>query len=230
MLDRDGHGAVALKGQAAREHLIEHDAGGVDVRARVGAVALRLLGRDVVDGAERLLRHGVGGVGKTGDAEVRDLDAAVAQHHDVLRLDVAVDDAARMRVAQPLHNLCDEMQRLAPVQTPAPLHILLECDAVDELHDDVLRRGARHVIDRNDVRVGEHRDGLGFVVEAAAEIRVAREIAFQYLDRHKAVEPVALGLIDHCHAAAADQLKQLIAVVQHSADHLIHLCALLSHS
>ena len=230
MLDRDGHGAVALKGQAAREHLIEHDAGGVDVRARVGAVALRLLGRDVVDGAERLLRHGVGGVGKTGDAEVRDLDAAVAQHHDVLRLDVAVDDAARMRVAQPFHNLCDEMQRLTPVQTPTPLHILLERDAVDELHDDILRLAAADVVDRDDIRVREHCDSLRLVAEAAAEVGVLGKVALEHLDRHEAVQAVALGLVDNGHAAAADELKQLIAVVQHSADHLIHLCALLSHS
>ena len=230
MLDGDGNGVVALERESPRQHFVEHDARGVDVRARVCAVAPRLLGRHVVHRAERLLRERVGGVGEAGDAEVSDLDAAVAKHHDVLRLDVAVDDAARMRVRERLHDLRDEVQRLTPVELAALFHILLERDAVDELHDDVLRRGARHVIDRNDVRVGKHRDGLGFIVEAAAEIRVAREIAFQYLDRHKAVEPVALGLIDHCHAAAADQLKQLIAVVQHSADHLIHLCALLSHS
>ena len=53
------------------------------------------------------------------------------------------------------------------------------------------------------------------------------KIAKQLVDQGKSV-PMVAG--DTFRAAAADQLEQLIAVVQRSADHLIHLCALLSHS
>ena len=116
----------------------------------------------------RLLRERVGGVGEAGDAEVSDLDAAVAKHHDVLRLDVAVDDAARMRVRERLHDLRDEVQRLTPVELAALFHILLERDAVDELHDDILRLAAADVVDRDDIRVREHCDSLLNVAEAAA--------------------------------------------------------------
>ena len=147
VLDGDGNGVVALERESPRQHFVEHDARGVDVRARVRAVAPRLLGRHVVHRAERLLRERVGGVGEAGDAEVSDLDAAVAKHHDVLRLDVAVDDAARMRVRERLHDLRDEVQRLTPVELAALFHILLERDAVDELHDDILRLAAADVVD-----------------------------------------------------------------------------------
>ena len=39
-MDGHGHGAVPLEGQPPGEHLIEHHAGGVDVAAGVGAVAV----------------------------------------------------------------------------------------------------------------------------------------------------------------------------------------------
>ena len=230
VLDGDGNGVVALERESPRQHFVEHDARGVDVRARVRAVAPRLLGRHVVHRAERLLRERVGGIGKAGDAKVGDLDAAVAQDHDVLRLDVAVDDAARMRVRERLHDLRDEMQRFAPVELAALFHILLERDTVDELHDDILRFAAAHVVDRNDIRVREHRDGLRLVAEAAAEVRVLGKVAFEHLDRHKAIEPVALGLVDDRHAAAADDIEQLITIVEHLADHFIHSSCHLLHS
>ena len=177
---------------------------------------------------ERLLRERVGGVCKAGDAEIGDLDAAVAQYHDVLRFDVAVDDAARMRVRERLCDLRDEMQRLAPVELAALFHILLERDAVDEFHDDILRFTAAHVVDRDDVRVREHCDGLRLVAEAAAEVRVLGKVAFEHLDRDETVQAVALGLVDDRHAAAADDFEQLVAVVEHFTDHFVHiLCHLL---
>ena len=51
---------------------------------------------------------------KRGNAEVRDLDRAVAQHHNVLRLYIAVDYPALMCVGYRLCDLLCEMQHLAP--------------------------------------------------------------------------------------------------------------------
>ncbi len=161
MLYRHGDGTVALKGQPPREHFVQHHAGGVDVRAGINAVASRLLGGNVVYRAQGLLRQRLSRVGKTRDAKVGDLHAAVTQHHDVLRLDVAVDDAAAVGVAQSAHDLRDEVQRFAPVHAAAPLHVLLERDAVDQLHDDVLKVGVGgDIVDRDDIRVAELRDRL----------------------------------------------------------------------
>ena len=127
-----------------------------------------------------------------------------------------------MRVRERLHDLRDEVQRLAPVELAALFHILLEGDTVDELHDDILRFAAAHVIDRNDVRVREHRDGLRLVAEAAAEVSVLSQVALEHLDRDETVQAVALGLVNDRHAAAADDFEQLIAVVEHFADHFVH--------
>ena len=161
----DGHGdrRVPLVGQAAGQHLIEHYAGGVDVAAGVDAAASGLLRRDIVDRAQRLLSQGrLRGGGQPGNAEVRHLDAAVPEHHNVLGLDVPMDDASAVGMGQRLHDLGDEVQGLLPAQRlPLFLHILLECDAVQQLHDDIFQIGGfAHVIYRHDIGVGEHRHGL----------------------------------------------------------------------
>ena len=69
------------------------------------------------------------------------------------------------------------MQRLAPVERALLLHILLEGDALDELHDDIVDVvRVRHVVDAHDIGVREHGDGLRFGVEAAAELCILREV------------------------------------------------------
>jgi hypothetical protein len=78
--------------------------------------------------------------------------------------------------------------------------------------------------------VAQLRYRLGLIVEPAAEIRVVRQVAFQYLDGHKAIQPVAPGLIDIGHTAGADQLQYFIAIVQHFSDILIHVVISLPRS
>ena len=53
-------------------------------------------------------------------------------------LDVTVDDAAAVRVLKCLADLRGEVQGLAPVERALLLHILLEGNALDQLHDDVV--------------------------------------------------------------------------------------------
>ena len=138
VLNGDRNGRIAVIRRAARQHFVHDDAERIEVGAAVDLRALGLLGRDIVDGAERLAREGVLCGGDAGNAEVRDLDAAVLQNHDIMGLDVTVDDAAAVRVLKCLADLRGEVQGLAPVERALLLHILLEGNALDQLHDDVV--------------------------------------------------------------------------------------------
>ena len=142
--------------------------------------------------------------------------AAVPQDHDVVGLDVPVDDPPAVGVAQGLDDLGDEVEGLPPVElVPLLLHVLLQGDPVDELHDDVLHvRGAAHVIDRHDVGVGEHGHRLGLLEEAAAQLGVLRQVVPQDLHRHLAVEAVVQAPEDPGHAAHAHLLQNFISVVE----------------
>src|SRR6185312_9827075 len=89
------------EGAAASGHLVEHGAEGALVGAGVERFAADLLRRHVPRRTHQCPRRReaggfkiVGGGGEAaGDAEVENLDAAVGGEHDVLRLEVTVEDA-----------------------------------------------------------------------------------------------------------------------------------------
>src|ERR671933_719251 len=120
---------AAAEGRLARQHLVEDDAQGVDVRALVEGVARGLLGRDVARRAVGDLRRvGLLGPDQLDDAEVCDLDAVAGRDHDVRGLEVAVDDPlARLaalvavdegvRVGDGVEYLLEEVERALLGQT-----------------------------------------------------------------------------------------------------------------
>ena len=223
MLDRDGDRRLAVIGRTPGQHLIHHDAERINVAAIVDHRALGLLRRDIMHRAERLARERVLRCADPGDAEVRDLDAAVLEDQNVVRLDVAMDDAASVRVLKRLGDLHRKMQRLAPIERPLALHILLEGNALDQFHDDVIHTaGAGDVVHADDVGMRKHRNGLRFRLEPTAELLIARKLLLEDLDRDKAVQAVIQRLIDLRHATGADVFENLIPVVQQSSDVAIH--------
>ena len=127
-----------------------------------------------------------------------------------------MDDAPAVGVGQGLHDLGDEVEGLPPGQlAPLLLHILLEGDAVQQLHHDIVQlRGVGHVVHRHDIGVRQHGNGLGLVVEAAAELGVGGQFLLQDLNGHQTVEPVVTALVHHGHAADADALQDFISVVE----------------
>ena len=177
MLDRHAHRRFSVVGRPPCEHLVHDHAQGVDIRTVIHPGASGLLGRDVMDGAQGLLGQRVLGGGDAGDAEIGDLDAAVLEDHHVMGLDVPVDDAAAVGVLQRLGDLHGKMQRFPPGKGGALIHILLQRDPVDQLHHDIVQIVVfGHVVDADDVGMGQHGNRLGLAVKTAAEIRVVEVI------------------------------------------------------
>ena len=215
MLDGNGHRIVPIKGQSAGEHLIKNYTGRIDIAAVIGVVPLGLLRGDVVNRSNSFIGW-VRPVGQARNTEIRHLHGAVPQNHDILGLDIPVNDAPTVGVAEALHNLGNKVKGFRPVQAAPALHILLERNAVNELHNDIVHIAAPgHVIHRHDVGVRQHSNCLGLIVKPAAELGILREILFQHLDGHKPVETVAPGLEHHRHTPGTDDLQDLIAVIQH---------------
>ena len=215
VLDGDLPEGLPLIGFLPGEHLIHHHAQGIQVAAGVRQLTLGLLRRDIVDGADGLAVVFVGLVLQRRDAEVLHLHGAVPQHQDILGLDIPVDDAALMRMRQRPRDLAGKVQHLAPLKRAAPVHILPQGDTVHKLHDyvfDIIV--VADVIDADDIGVREHGDRVGLGAEGAAKLLVGGHLVAHDLDGHLAVEPPVGRLIDHGHTALADQLKNLIAIVQ----------------
>ena len=59
-------------------------------------------------------------------------------------------------------------------------------------------------------------------MELMAELQVRSKLSLEDLNRHIAIEPMALGFVDNGCAAYANDLQKLIAVIQHGSDIFIH--------
>ena len=92
-----------------------------------------------------------------GNAEVGDLDRLRAlDPHQVAGLDVAVHDAARVRIRQRTPDLNAQDQHLTHRQPLAVRHLVTQGLAVEQLHGHVgPALDLAHVVHRDDVRMRE---------------------------------------------------------------------------
>ncbi len=211
-LVEDGRNLGALKGPLESEQLEGQDAEREEIGAGVVGAAADLLGSEVGGGPEgdaglgqRLLV-----LGELGDAEVHDLGGVVFEDPDVRRLDVAMHDAARVRVLESAGDLHQVEELLRQAQELAALDLAIEILAgevlLDEVGDAVLES---EVVDRDDVAVVEIAGDLGLAHEALAGLGVLRGAG---LDRHVALDEWIVRLVDDAEAANAYLFKDLVLV------------------
>jgi hypothetical protein len=207
---------VARVRHAPRERLVEHAAQRVDVRARVGAAALDLLGRRVVERADPLAgaRERLG-VRRPGDAEVGEvgvLGAAALLDQDVRGLDVAVDEAAFVRGVERVGDLGDDARRAHPVQPVLRRQQRAQVGAPDPAHrDEQPPVGFAGLVDRDHVRVVDRGQHARLALEAGSEALVGRQLRRDDLQRHRPVERDLRRAVDGAHAALAGHPLDAVA-------------------
>ncbi len=233
VLVADREGVLAVERHMAGETLIRDDTEGIDVGAPVERLGARLLWAHVMrraDGhpgarelaARRRLR----------DAEIRDHGQPVLVEHDVVGLDVAVHDAALVRVGEGARNLDQDLTDLAGGERAARGQHGRQWLATQELHDEIDHpAGLADAIDRDDAGVLELGGRTGFALEPLDELLVEREGKRQDLDRHVSLQLLFARLEDDGHSAAAQLFEDLVLVFQllpHQID-LRHVDLLVVH-
>ncbi len=129
---------------------------------------------------------------------------------DVGRLEVAVQDAPRVRVRHRLGRLGDQ-PRGGPRLLLVAGHQRHQAAAGHQLHAEVmLALVLADLVDRHDAEVVEQRDGLGFILEAAKLVVAGEEPGLDHLQRDGPVEADLTGLVDDPHAAAAQFAPDLV--------------------
>ncbi len=191
----------------ARQRLVEHEREAVEVGPLVDPPARGLLGRhvgqradDVAGARERFV------AGEVGDAEVRELRHAggrarsVGDDH-VLRLDVAVYDAAPMGMLQRIAEREPDPQHVAVRQRALPAEHVQRA-AVDQLGDQVARAGVpAGVEDRDDAGMVEPSGGQRLALGAR---RVAPVGGGDHLDRHGASQPLVGRGVDRAEPSGSE--------------------------
>ena len=156
---------VTFERPLAGEHLVEHGAKAEDIRPVIDALPPHLLGRHVAHRAEHEAGIGLGALGQSvaalgwlafselRDAEVENLHAAVSRDEQVLRLEIAVDDAALVRGGKTPRDLNGVVGSASSWQWRAS-QLLAQGRSFEQLADDVRRAVVvAYVMNHEDVRV-----------------------------------------------------------------------------
>ena len=206
---RRGPGERRLTGQ----HLVQHAAEGVDVRAAVQAGrGGGLLGAHVGGCAQREPGLGqprpTGDIQRPGDTEVGNQRPALGQE-DVLGLDVAMDHALAVGIVQRCGDLTRDPDRLGHRELGRVVQPVPKRTPRDTRHRVVEHRRCAgelerpRVEERENVRVAQPRGDGDLAGEPAAAQR-AGDLGAQDLERHSALVLRVVRQVDGGHPAPAE--------------------------
>jgi hypothetical protein len=222
MLRQHGHRCIGVERHAPGHHLIEYYPGGIQIGARVDRLSKRLLWRHIGRCADDQARHrqALPIVHKLGDAEIGQHRPVRRRHQHVGGFDVAMDHTTRMGIIQRSQQAPYQPQRLSRRHgRPKPV---AECGAPF----DIVRREVEQaillaiVIDRQNVMVLQLGDRAGLTLETRLELRIG--VIVHDLDGDKAIQRGLVGFVDRGHAAATDDLDQMILAQAFIAQVIVH--------
>ena len=203
-----------MERQPPGRHLVQHDAERPDVAARVRALAKEHFRRNVgqrsrehsglhhIDRLRRAIDDAAAGAAR--QPEVEDLGAAGPADGDVGGLQIAMDHAALVCVAQRRGDL------LAVANGGLGGEAILrdqfgEGSPFDELHrDERAPADLADLVDRADVRMIQMRSRARFRQQTLAFVRGrSPPIAADQFERDDPLQAFVMGPIDHAHATAS---------------------------
>ena len=225
LLQRHADGRLGIEGQLSAQHLKEDDAHRVDIGPLVHGAAQGLLRADVVHRADGVPVDGTAlAHGKAGNAEVHHLDLALFGHHDILRLDIPVDDAVFMGALQGGQHQPGNIGGGAAGDRLFAFDVFLQGDAADILHHQIGVGGIQHhIVDFDDIGVRKGIDGPAFIAEAPQIFLIGGIFIPQYFYRDGTQRLGIKGPVDIAHAAYPHQLLDEIAVAQLGSQYIFHV-------
>ena len=157
-------------------------------------------------------------MGGDGKPEVGQLDTprlSLAGQKHILRLQIAMDDAARVRVFQGLADLTGDLDDFRKIRGAG----LAEARALHQLHDEIGDVPVlADVVHRNDVGMVQRSRSPGLMQEPLPRLRGGDRLG-ENLDRHLAPQLEIGGAEDDSHPAAADLTPEFVAAAEdHAGD------------
>ncbi len=170
-------GRFAIERPRAAQHLLRDRTEGEDVAARIGRLPAHLLRRHICGSPHHLARVGaqpIHAFGQFGDTEVEDLQSALHGDEQVLRLEVAVDDALGVGRSKPRGELQSQIQCLDGCERTAR-QCLAQCLPLEQFSDDVrLATVLADVVHNNDVWMIESAGRARLLLEPGSLLAVVR--------------------------------------------------------
>ena len=143
------------------------------------------------------------------EAEVENLRRAVRSDHDVFGLEIAMDDAGRMRRGETVSDTGRDRKK--PAQRNRLSDGVAQRFATDQFHDQPrLAAGRREIMNGDDVAMIQGRRAPGLSLESRQALAVAQQFSRQDFDSHLSPEARVARAIDLPHSAGADRGGDLI--------------------
>ncbi len=211
----------SLERAAPREHLVEDGAECEDVRAVVGGLAAHLLRGHVARRAHDDALVGVHGsrgavtsrglrARQLGQPEIQDLHAPVAEHEEVRRLEIPMDQPVIVRRGEAARDLERDVDRLARRERPL-VQTLAQGLALEKLGHEVGRSLVRaHIVEHENVGMVQGAGRARLLLEASETIRIGGERGGQHLDRDLTSQAGVARSIDLAHAPRAERRQDLV--------------------
>ena len=170
-----------------------------------------------------------------GDPEVDDLHDLLAVlgllQEDVVRLHVAVDDAATVSCRQGTTDLQGDVQASHRLDDVDLGELVREVVPLEELHRQKRRAGVElaEVEDVEHVRVLDAGGADRFLLEARHDVLLLRVLGAEDLERDLLLDGLVLGKVDLAHPAFPELLEDAVAAGNDLAEQRVYFFGLFSH-
>ena len=178
----------------------------------------------------QLLRLGLGALPQLRDPEIEQLhvfareQATRREHHDVVGLEIAVNDTEPVRVFERGEHGTHDRERPLDAQLPAAflaraLDQATEGLAFEKLHGEEQAPVAlTELDDLDDVGMGQLRRHLGLALEPLRDLLDSHELGVKQLQRDGLARGESLSAKHHAHAPLAYRAQDAVAVTEGAAD------------
>src|SRR4030095_14878257 len=132
--------------------------------------------------------------------KVEDFCVAIMGDHDVIRLQIAMNDSSGVRFRQSVGSLGQVLDEFVERRV-IPINPGTQCNAVDELHhNEVQVVDTIYFIDVSNVWMTERCDGISFLTKAIQPFFIGNKMGGQYLDGHCASQLSVVGQVNFAHS------------------------------
>ncbi|CAH9129316.1 unnamed protein product [Cuscuta epithymum] len=153
-------------------------------------------------------------IGDGAEAEIGDLQVAVLVEEEILRLEVPVENAARVAVP----DGGDELPEILPAEILAESALGdpgEELPALDELHDEIdLGLGGQDLEELDDVGVVEAAHDGDLALDVSDQGGAGDLLLIDHFDRDALPVPDVPGMVDFGEGAATQELPDLVFLEQ----------------
>src|SRR3989442_145328 len=218
-LQQAGHDTVGFVRHFAGKQFVEDQAEGKKVRALIEFLAERLLRRHVVHGSDE--RAGLGhavAFERARQAEVHDQNSAGLIAHDVLRLQVTMNDPHAVRGFKRTADLLHDLDRFLGGELVFLVYEGAEILTLDVLHGDELHPLCfAQVVNADYIFVGDLASKEQFLLEAVENSLIAGKIGSNDFQGYWPTQLAVHGLVDRAHPAFAQNFENFVSLGQNRA-------------